>query len=246
MTTAALEHKAPANTVPVPDVTALMPRVVHLSELLKLHVTDDETAKLAGEGIETCAQIRAEEKLVELDKACRAANALHKYLTGLRGSVVDPLDTVDRYLRTQLANFQQRRERAAKELEEKLKREQEEKTRAQEEERDPWDEEEHAIPATIPHISVPALPVAGLGLKKKPTTAIIEGFEERGVVSEGFIKLVTHIAIEAAAGDTSLMVYLLPNQTALTQAARQWGKKITEERLPGVIVIDDAKTISRK
>lgn len=249
---ATLQPAVPANTVPVPDVTALMPRVTQVSDLLQLRVSDEETAKRAGVGLDIITAIREEPKLVELDKACGAAHALHKYLTGLRGQVINPLDQVDKHLRRELGEFQARREREAKALQEKLQREAEEKAREeqarQEEERDPWEEEQTitAVQVSVPQIAPPALPISGLGVKKKPTTATLEGFEEKGVFCEGFKKLVQHIAAKIAAGDESALQYLQPNMTALTQTARQWGKKITEERLPGVVVIDDAKTVSRK
>jgi hypothetical protein len=230
-------------TISTPDTSELQPRILALEELRNLKITDAATLQAAKDGIDACAELQKHETLTKISTACAEANSLHKTLTALRDSFLDPIESISRYLRGTVARYLEDQERLA--LERHLQEQAELADKQAEEERDPW--EQAPEPSSVKVSLAPSKPlVTGLSLRKLPKKAEIVGYAEKGVFSEGFKLLVLAAAEKLKQGDDSMLVFLEPNGVALTARAREWGKKIFEERIPGVVVIDDKKTVSRR
>ena len=205
-----------------PDTLDLQPRLIKLSDYTNLRVTDAATLALAKEGMDAAAAL-IEEANKKFGKPCKDAHDLHKSLVGLRDGFLTPAKSLDEYLRKQVLAYDTKLERENQALKDRLQAK-------SEEDRAPW---EDAV--TIP-LRPAKLPVTGLGIKRKPLRA--EVFSLRS--------LVLSIAQRIQEGDNSGLVYLLPDLGAIAADARKWGRPITESRLPGVRIIDDEKTVSRK
>jgi len=218
-------------TIQHPETEALEARVIDLSESFRQYrITNDDDLRKVKETLDVIAEFSGDKELIELSTACSEADSLHHRLVGLRDKVLKPLATLEKYLRGEVASYLDTQERRHKELVAKLQEAANAEHAAVVEELDPWEEPPAPAPATIA-LAVPKPAVSGLSLRRKPIRA--EVYDMKALVA-------------AAAKDDALLQFLYPDVSALTARARSWGKKITEERIPGVRVVDDEKTVSRR
>lgn len=237
----------------IPDTQALELSVINLqTQYGQLVINSDNDIVTANGVLDTIDGIRKDKVSVDLNKAITGANAVHKFLTGLRTRFLDPLDKLDKDLRSGIAGYLKRKEDAAEALRkqqeaENLRKHEEEVRLAQEaqkralEEANPWED----APAPVPVPKAPApppvarvtMPVTGLGKRKLPAKAELQEWEEKGVHGAGFKALLTACAERLKNNDESLLGYFSFNQVAANGDAQRWGKTVMEEKVPGVTVV---------
>jgi hypothetical protein len=252
---------APPTVPAIPDTGKLELSVVNVQEQYgSLVITTDADVVTAKAGLDTVAQLKGDPIITDLDKAVKASNDLHKSLISIRNRVMNPLDLVEKFLRSGLTAFIERREKEAEqrrlqiEAENKRKHEAEVKAalEAQKkalEEANPWEEAPASPPPPPaplpPPVARVAMPVAGLSSRKLPPKAELEEWEEKGVHGAGFKKLVLAAAEKLKNNDDSLLQYLDFNQVAANEDARRWGKVVAEEKIPGITVVIAKTTVRR-
>lgn len=122
--------ETPSLTVPAPDVSAITPRAKALiAQATALQVTNVETH---GAALSLLANLKTQERAYEdaLEEPTKAAHKLHKWLTGMRARLCDPLVAAANVLKPRILAHErkareeaERAERAAREEAERAERE---------------------------------------------------------------------------------------------------------------------------
>jgi hypothetical protein len=216
---------------PYPETEALEARIVEFSESYRqFRITSDDDLRKAKLGLDTIAAMKADPDFVDLIQACTEADRLHDRLVARRDKVLKPLNLADKYLRGEIASYLDTQEQRHKALLTKLQEAADVKRKQEEAELPPWEEAPAHPPTPIALAPAPQA-VSGLSRRRLPSRTEVIDFKA---------------LVHGAAKDDSLLKFLSPNLPALTEIGRAWGKKITEERIPGVRVVDDKKTVSRR
>lgn len=212
-----------------PDTEAVSTQVVELRQYLELKVSSVDGLSRAKEGLDAVAAQKP--IIVKLFAKAKAdARAALDSITELEDSFLNPLDVIDKHLRSQAKSFLDNQKLAVEALQKKI----EAARREEEDERDPWDKRDLSDPQTTPVLVPRVVSVKGLSPRKLPARAVIK--DKAALIRA------------AAAGlenDASWLIYLDANETNLSARARQLGKENFEKMYPGC-EFTQGSTITRR